>query len=108
MHYVSQVDPKVSNKSSRLMQELFSTILFTVAVGLIWYKFFHEIVILVLIIILNTLISLIDTVFVRLFKLICSSVHLLLSLKRVPYLAFLSQINISQDNGSFCPPKVHK
>jgi len=42
MHYVSQVDPKVSNKSSRLAQELFSTILFTIAVGLVWYKFFHE------------------------------------------------------------------
>lgn len=34
--HVVMVDPKVSNKSSRLVQELFSTILFTVAVGLIW------------------------------------------------------------------------
>lgn len=34
--HVVMVDPKASNKSSRLMQELFSTILFTVAVGLIW------------------------------------------------------------------------
>lgn len=34
--HVVMVDPKVSNKSSRLVQELFSTILFTIAVGLIW------------------------------------------------------------------------
>ncbi|XP_021764559.1 ATP-dependent zinc metalloprotease FTSH 11, chloroplastic/mitochondrial-like [Chenopodium quinoa] len=34
--HVLMVDPKVSNKSSRLAQELFSTILFTIAVGLVW------------------------------------------------------------------------
>lgn len=34
--HVVMVDPKVSNKSTRLAQELFSTILFTVAVGLVW------------------------------------------------------------------------
>lgn len=34
--HVLMVDPKVSNKSTRLAQELFSTILFTVAVGLVW------------------------------------------------------------------------
>ncbi|KAL7229923.1 hypothetical protein ACSBR2_008470 [Camellia fascicularis] len=34
--HVVMVDPKVSNRSSRLAQELISTILFTVAVGLVW------------------------------------------------------------------------
>ncbi|XP_052194238.1 ATP-dependent zinc metalloprotease FTSH 11, chloroplastic/mitochondrial [Diospyros lotus] len=34
--HVVMVDPKVSNKSSRFAQELISTILFTVAVGLVW------------------------------------------------------------------------
>lgn len=34
--HVVMVDPKVSNKSTRLAQEFFSTILFTVAVGLVW------------------------------------------------------------------------
>ncbi|KMT16073.1 hypothetical protein BVRB_3g052420 [Beta vulgaris subsp. vulgaris] len=34
--HVLMVDPKASNKSTRLAQELFSTILFTVAVGLVW------------------------------------------------------------------------
>ncbi|KAL9225379.1 hypothetical protein vseg_001314 [Gypsophila vaccaria] len=34
--HVMMVDPKASNKSSRLAQELFSTILFTIAVGLVW------------------------------------------------------------------------
>ncbi|XP_021729036.1 ATP-dependent zinc metalloprotease FTSH 11, chloroplastic/mitochondrial-like [Chenopodium quinoa] len=34
--HVLMVDPKVSNKSSRLAQELFSTLLFTIAVGLVW------------------------------------------------------------------------
>ncbi|XP_063944919.1 ATP-dependent zinc metalloprotease FTSH 11, chloroplastic/mitochondrial isoform X2 [Daucus carota subsp. sativus] len=34
--HVVMVDPKASNKSSRFAQELISTILFTVAVGLIW------------------------------------------------------------------------
>lgn len=34
--HVVMVDPKVSNRSSRFAQELISTILFTVAVGLIW------------------------------------------------------------------------
>lgn len=32
-----QVDPKVANRSSRLAQEIISTIVFTVAVGLVWY-----------------------------------------------------------------------
>ncbi|KAI8028939.1 hypothetical protein LOK49_LG01G01640 [Camellia lanceoleosa] len=34
--HVVMVDPKVSNRSSRFAQELISTILFTVAVGLVW------------------------------------------------------------------------
>lgn len=34
--HVVMVDPKASNKSSRFAQELISTILFTVAVGLVW------------------------------------------------------------------------
>ncbi|XP_074367883.1 ATP-dependent zinc metalloprotease FTSH 11, chloroplastic/mitochondrial isoform X1 [Apium graveolens] len=34
--HVIMVDPKASNKSSRFAQELISTILFTVAVGLVW------------------------------------------------------------------------
>ncbi|GAB4858418.1 ATP-dependent zinc metalloprotease FTSH 11, chloroplastic/mitochondrial [Ancistrocladus abbreviatus] len=34
--HVVMVDPKASSKSSRFAQELFSTIIFTVAVGLIW------------------------------------------------------------------------
>ncbi|KAF8380084.1 hypothetical protein HHK36_027554 [Tetracentron sinense] len=34
--HVVMVDPKVSNKSTRFAQELISTILFTVAVGLMW------------------------------------------------------------------------
>ncbi|KNA07237.1 hypothetical protein SOVF_173640 [Spinacia oleracea] len=34
--HVMMVDPKASNKSSRFAQELFSTILFTIAVGLVW------------------------------------------------------------------------
>ncbi|CAL5323298.1 unnamed protein product [Camellia sinensis] len=34
--HVVMVDPKVSNRSSRFAQELVSTILFTVAVGLVW------------------------------------------------------------------------
>ncbi|XP_074319796.1 ATP-dependent zinc metalloprotease FTSH 11, chloroplastic/mitochondrial [Silene latifolia] len=34
--HVVMVDPKASSKSSRLAQELFSTILFTIAVGLVW------------------------------------------------------------------------
>ncbi|KAL5999045.1 ATP-dependent zinc metalloprotease FTSH 11, chloroplastic/mitochondrial [Asimina triloba] len=33
------VDPKASNKSARFAQELISTILFTVIVGLMWYVF---------------------------------------------------------------------
>ncbi|GMP70502.1 hypothetical protein CsSME_00029326 [Camellia sinensis var. sinensis] len=34
--HVMMVDPKVPNRSSRFAQELISTILFTVAVGLVW------------------------------------------------------------------------
>ncbi|KAL8550756.1 hypothetical protein ACS0TY_000007 [Phlomoides rotata] len=34
--HVVMVDPKITNRSSRLAQEVISTILFTVAVGLIW------------------------------------------------------------------------
>ncbi|KVI10169.1 AAA+ ATPase domain-containing protein [Cynara cardunculus var. scolymus] len=34
--HVMMVDPKVSNRSSRFAQELISTILFTVAIGLMW------------------------------------------------------------------------
>ncbi|KAI3471203.1 hypothetical protein Pfo_027866 [Paulownia fortunei] len=34
--HVVMVDPKMSNKSSRFAQEVISTILFTVAVGLVW------------------------------------------------------------------------
>lgn len=34
--HVVMVDPKMSNKSTRFAQELISTILFTVAVGLVW------------------------------------------------------------------------
>ncbi|CAA3008038.1 ATP-dependent zinc metalloprotease FTSH 11, chloroplastic/mitochondrial [Olea europaea var. sylvestris] len=34
--HVVMVDPKMSNRSSRLVQEIISTILFTVAVGLVW------------------------------------------------------------------------
>lgn len=34
--HVVMVDPKVSNRSSRFAQELISTIIFTVAVGLVW------------------------------------------------------------------------
>ncbi|XP_057525706.1 ATP-dependent zinc metalloprotease FTSH 11, chloroplastic/mitochondrial [Amaranthus tricolor] len=34
--HVVMVDPKASSKMSRLTQELFSTILFTLAVGLVW------------------------------------------------------------------------
>ncbi|PSS04434.1 ATP-dependent zinc metalloprotease FTSH 11 like [Actinidia chinensis var. chinensis] len=34
--HVVMVDPKASNRSSRFAQELISTILFTVAVGLVW------------------------------------------------------------------------
>ncbi|KAL2527409.1 ATP-dependent zinc metalloprotease FTSH 11 [Abeliophyllum distichum] len=34
--HVVMVDPKMSNRSSRLVQEVISTILFTVAVGLVW------------------------------------------------------------------------
>ncbi|XP_073019204.1 ATP-dependent zinc metalloprotease FTSH 11, chloroplastic/mitochondrial [Primulina eburnea] len=34
--HVVMVDPKTSNRSSRLAQEVISTILFTVAVGLVW------------------------------------------------------------------------
>ncbi|XP_027110122.1 ATP-dependent zinc metalloprotease FTSH 11, chloroplastic/mitochondrial isoform X1 [Coffea eugenioides] len=34
--HVVMVDPKVSNRSSRFAQELISTILFTIAVGLVW------------------------------------------------------------------------
>ncbi|XP_047333553.1 ATP-dependent zinc metalloprotease FTSH 11, chloroplastic/mitochondrial [Impatiens glandulifera] len=34
--HVVMVDPKISNRSSRFAQELISTILFTVAVGLVW------------------------------------------------------------------------
>ncbi|KAK9672505.1 hypothetical protein RND81_12G104600 [Saponaria officinalis] len=34
--HVMMVDPKASNKSSRLAQEIVSTILFTIAVGLVW------------------------------------------------------------------------
>ncbi|KAD7480495.1 hypothetical protein E3N88_03631 [Mikania micrantha] len=36
--HVVMVDPKVSNRSSRFAQELISTILFTVAIGLMWYE----------------------------------------------------------------------
>ncbi|KAL8534529.1 hypothetical protein ACS0TY_010515 [Phlomoides rotata] len=34
--HVVMVDPKISNRSSRFAQEVISTILFTVAVGLVW------------------------------------------------------------------------
>ncbi|CAA3013185.1 ATP-dependent zinc metalloprotease FTSH 11, chloroplastic mitochondrial [Olea europaea subsp. europaea] len=34
--HVVMVDPKMSNRSSRLVQEVISTILFTVAVGFVW------------------------------------------------------------------------
>ncbi|XP_057480201.1 LOW QUALITY PROTEIN: ATP-dependent zinc metalloprotease FTSH 11, chloroplastic/mitochondrial-like [Actinidia eriantha] len=34
--HVVMVDPKVSNRSSRFAQELISTILFTIAIGLVW------------------------------------------------------------------------
>ncbi|KAA8540015.1 hypothetical protein F0562_026707 [Nyssa sinensis] len=34
--HVVMVDPKVSNRSSRFAQELISTIVFTVAIGLVW------------------------------------------------------------------------
>ncbi|KAK2983660.1 hypothetical protein RJ640_023194 [Escallonia rubra] len=34
--HVVMVDPKMSNRSSRFAQELISTILFTVAIGLVW------------------------------------------------------------------------
>ncbi|KAK4431353.1 ATP-dependent zinc metalloprotease FTSH 11, chloroplastic/mitochondrial [Sesamum alatum] len=34
--HVMMVDPKMANRSSRLAQEVISTILFTVAVGLVW------------------------------------------------------------------------
>ncbi|KAK6135345.1 hypothetical protein DH2020_030933 [Rehmannia glutinosa] len=35
--HVVMVEPKMANKSSRLAQEVISTILFTVAVGLVWF-----------------------------------------------------------------------
>ncbi|KAG8390380.1 hypothetical protein BUALT_Bualt01G0077400 [Buddleja alternifolia] len=35
--HVVMVDPKISNRSSRFAQEVISTILFTVAVGLMWF-----------------------------------------------------------------------
>ncbi|KAA8539044.1 hypothetical protein F0562_025736 [Nyssa sinensis] len=34
--HVVMVDPKVSNRSSRFVQELISTIVFTIAIGLVW------------------------------------------------------------------------
>jgi len=35
--HVVMVDPKTTGRSTRFAQEIFSTILFTIAVGVMWY-----------------------------------------------------------------------